>query len=148
MAGATPAIAVFVGIFLWKYFGKYRTLLAALLVMLIIINVTKILKDNKNGQTIFPLQPDLVLSKEIALVDYTYQEADGKSFSISSLTSPLYVNTLWSYLYNWHGVNKYGSLPHWLGRDQIGQLGNNWRCSGSRSATHPRGYNNHIRIDE
>jgi len=41
----------------------------------------------------------MLLSKELAAIDYSYQEADGKEFSINSLTSPLYVNLVWSYLY-------------------------------------------------
>jgi 4-amino-4-deoxy-L-arabinose transferase-like glycosyltransferase len=125
MVGAGPGIAVLTGIFVWKYF--YRNKLVFILVMSVILgtNLAMILKENKNGQTIFPLQVDLVLSKEIQAIDYTYQKASGKPFSISTLTSPLFINTLWSYLYNWYGKGRYNYLPYWVGRDQVGSLGNN-----------------------
>src|SRR3989344_2419636 len=77
------------------------------------------------GQTLFAIQPDLVLSKELGTLDYIYEKSEGKKFSINTLTSPLYINTLWSYLFNWYGQEKYGYLPYWTGRDQVGQLGNN-----------------------
>jgi len=64
----------------------------------------------------------MLLSKELAAIDYSYQEADGKEFSINSLTSPLYVNLVWSYLYKWYGLPKYGYLPSFHGHDQVGQI--------------------------
>lgn len=125
MVGAGAGIAVLTGIFIWKYLGKNTIILSAVLLVILGANLVKILKENINGQTIFPLQVDLVLSKELKAIDYTYQKANGKPFSITTLTSPLFINTLWSYLYNWYGKGKYGYLPYWIGRDQIGSLGNN-----------------------
>lgn len=125
MVGAVGGICIFLAIFLRKYFWQKRVLFYVILLVMVSGNITKTLSENKNGQTIFPLQLDLILSKEIQVVDYTYEKAAGRPFSISSLTSPLYVNTLWSYLYNWHGNGKYGYLPYYRGKDQIGQLGNN-----------------------
>jgi len=58
-------------------------------------------------------------------VDYTYQEAAGDAFSISTITNPYGYNTLWSYLYSWYGQEKYGYLPHWYGMDQTGMFGDN-----------------------
>src|SRR3990170_640177 len=124
-AGTTAGIAVFIGIFLWKYFYKTKFLFIILLLLILFSNIAKIVKENQNGQTIFPLQEDLMLSKELDAVDYTYITSAGKPFSINTLTNPLYTNTLWSYLYNWQGQKKYGYLPSWRGKDQVGQLGNN-----------------------
>jgi hypothetical protein len=125
MVGAAPGIAIFTGIFIWKYLNKKWLISLAILIFILGSNAHQILKENINGQTIFPLQPDLLLSKEIQVLDFTFEESHGKDFSISTLTSPLFVNTLWSYLYNWYGYEKYGYLPYWIGRDQVGQLGNN-----------------------
>jgi hypothetical protein len=125
LVGVAPAVAVFAGIFIWKYFGKYKILVGFIMVVILSTNLISILKENKNGQTLFPLQTDLTLEKEIGVVNYTYQKSGGKPFSISTLTSPLYINTLWSYMYNWYGQTKYGYLPSWVGKDQIGLLGDN-----------------------
>jgi len=125
MVGASGLISVFAGIFLWKYLGQSRVLLFLVTILILVSNVIKIVKENRWGQTIFPLQKDLTLTTELAAVDYTYQSSGGERFSINTTTSPLFVNTLWSYLYNWYGFKKYNVLPYWTGRDQVGQLGNN-----------------------
>ena len=136
MVGATAGVAIFAGIFIWKFLSKNILVLTLVLVAILSTNIIKILKENANGQTIFPLQVDLVLSKELRAVDYTYKKANGKNFSISTLTSPLFVNTLWSYLYNWYGKGKYGYLPFWRGRDQVGQLGNNLQIADPNIKEH------------
>jgi len=136
MVGAAAGISVFTGIFLWNNFGRRKFLLALIVIGILSANLFKIARENVNGQTIFPLQIDLVLSKELSAIDYTYQKANGKEFSINSLTSPLFVNTLWSYLYNWYGNQKYGYLPSWRGKDQIGSLGNNLSSPDKGVKTH------------
>jgi len=134
LLGAAPEIAVLMGIFLWKYVGNKILVIFALMIILA-ANLTKILSENKNGQTLFLFQ-DMTLSTQIQIVDYTYQTAGEKPFSISTLTSPLFVNTVWSYLYNRYGVSKYGYLPYWIGRDQVGQLGNNLQFPPSNVDKH------------
>ena len=131
-----PAVATFAGIFIWKYFGKYKILAGVIVFLILSTNMFTILKENKNGQTLFPLQTDLTLQKETEVVNYSYQKASGTPFSISSLTSPLYINTLWSYLYNWYGQSKYGYVPSWVGKDQIGQLGDNLSFATSNVQEH------------
>ncbi len=83
-----------------------------------------IFKENQNGETLFAIQKDLVLSKELPAIDYAYK-VGGKNFALNTLTNPLWINTTWSYLFNWYGKEKYGYLPQWYGRDQVGLLGNN-----------------------
>lgn len=61
---------------------------------------------------------------EKEIVDYTYEQSKGKNFVINSITVPLYINTTWSYLYEFYGKNKYNYLPYWGGRSQVGYLGN------------------------
>lgn len=136
LVGVAPAVCIYVGIFIWNYFSKYKLMFSVIVVVILFTNVFMILKENKNGQTIFPLQTDLILQKEINAISYTYQESKGEPFSISTLTSPLYVNTLWSYLYNWYGKSEYGYLPSWIGNDQIGQLGNNLVMNSGNAINH------------
>lgn len=58
------------------------------------------------------------------IVDYTYKAAEGKPFTIVTLTVPLYINTSWAYMYEFYGKSKYGYVPFWGGRGQTGFLGN------------------------
>ncbi len=81
-----------------------------------------ILNQNKSGSTLFSIQKDMVLSKQIDAIDYTYERSQGKEFSINTLTSPLWVNIVWSYLYKWYGQNTYHFVPTWHGRGQEGQV--------------------------
>lgn len=60
---------------------------------------------------------------EEEIINYTYDQSKGKSFIINSITSPLFINTTWAYLYEFYGVNKYGYQPYWGGRSQAGYLG-------------------------
>lgn len=136
LVGIAPEVAALAGIFIWKYLGKYKILATGFLLIILFSNLINIMKENKNGQTIFPLQLDLTLHNEIKVVDYTYQKSGSAPFSISTLTSPLFVNTTWSYLYSWYGTKKYGYLPYWVGRDQIGQLGDNLMFAPSNIAKH------------
>lgn len=124
LVGVAPAIAVMVGIFSWKYFGVMKYFFVVMITVILISNLSKIIQVNKDGQVLFLFQ-DMSLSNEIDVINYTYEEAGGEPFSISTLTSPLFVNTTWSYLYNRYGLGRYGYLPSWVGRDQIGLLGNN-----------------------
>lgn len=135
LVGVAPAVAILSGIFIWKYLGKSKILAFVVLLIILGSNFAKILKENKNGQTLFLFQ-DMMLSTETKAVDYTYQKAGGKPFSISTLTSPLFVNTVWSYLYNRYGLSKYGYFPYWVGRDQVGQLGNNLQSPPPNTTEH------------
>jgi hypothetical protein len=121
--GIGGAVCVLAGIVIWKLWES--GLAKTLFVLILVANLIAIVTKNRNGQVIFAIQEDLLLSNEIQLVDYTYEKADGEPFSINSLTSPLWVNTVWSYLYNWYGEREYAYIPEWRGRDQVGRLGNN-----------------------
>ncbi len=126
LVGIGPAVSILVGIYISKWWVEGRKSVATfLLIFLIYGNISMIFRENRSGQTIFSIQKDMLLKNELPTIDYTYAEAHGKPFSINTLTSPLWINTTWSYLYNHYGVDKYGYLPEWHGRDQIGRLGNN-----------------------
>lgn len=70
------------------------------------------------------VQYGISLSLEKEIVSYTYKESKGEQFTIISITNPLHINTLWSYLYELYGEKKYGYLPYHGGKDQKGYLGN------------------------
>jgi len=119
MVGIGPAVSLMIAYYLSKL---SRPLMIFILAIIIFGNISMILKENPKGSTLFSIQKDMILSNELAAIDYTYSQAKGKPFSINSLTSPLYINLVWTYLYQWYGQPKYGYLPGWHGRDQVGQL--------------------------
>lgn len=121
LVGIGPAVSILLGIFFAIWWKKWRLLVLSILLILSFANLSLIFKENPKGQTIFAIQKDMLLSKQLAAIDYTYQSANGK-FSINSLTSPLWINIVWTYLYKTYGEPKYGYLPLWHGHDQVGQL--------------------------
>ena len=76
-------------------------------------------------QNLFSIQKDMIISQELAAVDYIYREAEGQPISLNTATVPLFINTTRSNLYNWYGQTKYEYLPYWHGRSQAGSLGDN-----------------------
>lgn len=97
----------------------------ALSFLIVVLNIKTVLNKNPNGQTFLALQPSLNLKNELAAMDYIYQIQAGQPFSLNTITAPLYINTAWSYLFNWYGLNHYGYLPYWHGHKQVNLLGNN-----------------------
>jgi hypothetical protein len=69
------------------------------------------------------IQPGMIYSTETQVIDYTYQQAHGQPFVINAITNPLYIATMWSYLYQFYGKSHYGYMPYWGGRSQADQLG-------------------------
>lgn len=123
LVGISPAVSILLGIYVSRLFSpKYWIFAVGLLVVFLYGNVTMIMKENPRGSTFFSIQKDMVLSKQTAALDYMYESAKGEPFSVNSLTSPLWVNIVWTYLFNWYGDNKYGYTPGWTGRGQEGQL--------------------------
>ena len=120
MVGIGPAVSLTIAYSL----SKLKSWIPIVLILFVLLfgNLSMIFKENPKGSTLFAIQKDLLLTKEIAVIDYTYNEAKGAEFSINTLTSPLWINIVWSYLYKWYGLPKYGYLPSFHGHDQIGQI--------------------------
>ena len=120
--GTGAAVSILLGITLWQMWKTKRILFVALLAAILFGNLSKIFKENPRGSTIFAIQKDMLLSKQLGAVDYTYNEAKGEPFTINTITSPLYINIVWTYLYKWYGLPKYGYVPDWHGPEQWGQV--------------------------
>jgi len=119
MVGIGPAVSLIIAYYLSKLTNM---VVVVVLAIMIFGNISMILRENSKGATLFAIQKDMLLIKQLTLIDYTYKEAGGKPFSINSLTSPLWINIVWSYLYQWYGQERYGYTPCFTGRDQVGQL--------------------------
>lgn len=123
MVGIGPAVSLIIGYYLINWWEKkYKLVSIAISLLLLFGNLSFISKENSKASTLFSIQKDMVLSKQLAAIDYTYQEAKGEPFSTNSLTSPLWIDIVWTYLYKWYGLKNYGYIPEWNGKDQIGQL--------------------------
>ena len=134
--GIGVGFIILTSVFIWETYKKNRAIALGILSLILIVNGAKVVSENIKGQTIFAIQTDMTLSNELKVIDYTYQHAKGKPFSINSLTSPLFINTTWSYLYNWYGVKTYGYLPSWSGKSQVGSLGDNLTKADGQETTH------------
>lgn len=123
--GASVSILILVSYFISLAFSKSKTIGLLLLSIIVMSNLYLITKINPRG-TIEEVnaQVGMRLSDEMDLIDYAYQKAEGKPFSINALTIPYQINTTWSYLFEWYGFNKYGYLPIWGGEAASGYEGN------------------------
>ena len=132
MVGIGPAVSLIIAYYLVKWWqGGYRLVAIGILILLVYGGLSFILKENQKGATLFSIQKDMILSRQIEAIDYTYHEARGEMFTTNSLTSPLWIDIVWTYLYKWYGVENYGFAPEWNGKDQIGQLDSLQKVSAS-----------------
>lgn len=105
---------------LWKI---NRSLPLTIILLILISNIYTILKISPKGQVMLVIPKDMILKNQLNLVDRTYKLAAGEPFSINTTTLPFWTNTTWAYLYSWYGKEKYGYVPQFYGRDQVGLLG-------------------------
>lgn len=77
----------------------------------------------KTGDSMYAIQKGVTLRDQLSLVDYTYESAQKKPFTISTFTNPYLYNITWDYLYTWYGKQKYGYTPLLKGEDQSIQFG-------------------------
>lgn len=107
-------------------FVRWFSNLKKLLIFVVMVSFFEVLLTFTWRTTRFsPMTPQqgIYLQDEISVIDNTYQQANGKPFTIRTYTNPLGINTLWAYLYRFYGERKYGYVPYWEGIDQKGYLG-------------------------
>ncbi len=92
-------------------------------IIVIFMQIKTTLNYYKNNQNPLTVQKGINLRDEIKVINYTYKSADYNEFTLNTITSPLYINTTWSYLYYFIGKPVYGYLPFWEGRNQEGIIG-------------------------
>ncbi len=103
--------------YLFKYQGG--KIVGILVVALILFsNLFQLANENFQNAKLLALQP-LILKSEKKMIDYSYIASEKKPFSICAVTNPLFVNTLWSFLYTTYGKSRYGYVPTWSGQQQI-----------------------------
>jgi len=101
-----------------KTWGRVATIM--FLAIYLYSNLTYLLViKNQRGDKL-SVQSGGMLGDQLDLIEKTYTDNPDRSFSIATLTGPHGMNTTWSYLYQWYGVEKYGYVPTWFGADQKG----------------------------
>lgn len=89
------------------------------LILIILANIVLVDKSVGRGQVLLEPDPASVLTDQIAAINYTYASSDKATFTINSLTNPLYINLPWAYHYLWYGQPNFNYLPTWAGGDQL-----------------------------
>lgn len=122
--GASISLLIFGGILIDK-FSKISKWASLLILIPLFSNMNLITSYNQMGPIpTIHVQSGMLLKDEKKVIDYVYQKAQGELFAINSLSMPLYVNTTWSYLFEWYGQERYGYLPIWGGESASGYPGN------------------------
>jgi len=117
--GMLIPLIILTSYFLVKYFDKYKLLVFLIFLSIIYGNISQIITKNKEGETLFTVQKQMILRDELKVIDWIYQESEGKPFKLNTITAPLFINTTWAYLFNWYGLDKYGYMPFWWGETQV-----------------------------
>lgn len=110
-----PAIVLTSGYILSKL---KLILLIPIILTVSFVNLNQIKNEYNLGQKILEPDKSAILQKQIATIDFIYQNSKDKTFCINTLTNPLYINAVWAYNFKWYGDTRYGFLPCWEGSDQ------------------------------
>ena len=117
--GMLVPIIILTSYVLVNYFDKYKLIILLVISIIIGGNLFQVFTKNKEGETLFTVQKQMILRDELKIIDWIYKESENKPFKLNTITSPLFINTTWAYLINWHGINKYGYMPYWWGETQV-----------------------------
>ncbi len=90
---------------------------AICVVGIVLYGFVSFVKNNFTTHSIHTGEPSLLVNAKKA-IDYTYKKANKNDFGICSISEPLFINTVWSFLYSTYGKQKYGYLPYWTGQKQ------------------------------
>lgn len=122
--GASISLIIFLSFILNFIFNRNLFIGTVAVAAIVLSNLNLILIQNNNGPNKdFVIQPGMLTKDEKKVMDFCYAKAKGKNFSVNGLTIPLYINTTWSYLFEWYGKAKFGFLPVWGGRTAKGYPG-------------------------
>ncbi|MGH7246106.1 MAG: hypothetical protein ACREGI_04185, partial [Candidatus Levyibacteriota bacterium] len=114
------AFAVVFALALYKLWNSRQYKIVAIFFVILVVagNAKLFFQNSFTNLSLLPVQT-LTIAQEKQVIDYTYQQAMGKPFSICTVSNPLFSNTLWGYLYNWYGKNTYHYVPFWAGQKQV-----------------------------
>lgn len=124
--GVSSSLIIFVSFLLYNLGKKTNYVLTTMMIIIItILNFSLIQKINPHGSMPeINAQSFMLLSDEKKVLDFIYTDAADKPFTVKAVTLPFYINSTWSYLFEWYGKQKYGYLPIWGGKNAAGYPGN------------------------
>lgn len=123
--GVSIALLIFASFLLLKLFNKSKLATILAVVLILSANLQLVKTQNPNGTiSEIDVQQGMLLGDQKKVLDYIYQDANGEAFAVGGITMPLFINTTWSYLFEWYGRQKYGYLPIWNGKNALGYAGN------------------------
>ncbi|OGE38074.1 hypothetical protein A3F00_04730 [Candidatus Daviesbacteria bacterium RIFCSPHIGHO2_12_FULL_37_11] len=123
--GVSIALILFTS-FLISSVYRFNKFVGIILILIILLgNFQLIQKFNPKGTiSEITVQQGMLLSDEKKVLDYMYNDSDGHVFAVKGVTMPFYINTTWSYLFEWYGKKTYGYIPVWNGKNAEGFYGN------------------------
>lgn len=123
--GISVSLLIFAAFLLEKIYIRSKFGAIFLTSLIILANLQLIQSKNQNGTiSEIDVQQGMILGMEKKVLNYIYQDANSQPFAVKAVTMPLFINTTWSYLFQWYGNSKYGYLPLWNGKNAQGFPGN------------------------
>ena len=123
--GISSSLLIFVSLLIYRLYNYKKAISYFIVGIIIVANLNMISKLNPNGTiSQIHVQQGMLLSDEKIILDKIYNDTKGKPFAVKALTMPIYINTTWSYLFEWYGYKKYKYIPIWNGYNADGYPGN------------------------
>lgn len=123
--GVSLALLIFGAFLLSFILEKYFAIGIIFLALILANNFNLIQIFNLKGTiSEIDVQQGMLLSDEKKVLDFIYRKSAGQPFAVKAVTLPFFINTTWSYLFDWYGKSKYGHLPIWNGKNALGYPGN------------------------
>lgn len=108
--GVSGAIILATAAFMDQILKKNTLLTAAVLLLIGLVNLKGVDRClTSGGFRLFDAYEDLYLKKDLSIVRWIYEKSENQPFQLDTVTSPLYVSTLWDYLFSWYSQEK--NLP-------------------------------------
>jgi len=128
LASVEIAIVILMAMFVGNIYAKMKKPLAIALSILIVglfiyTNFSSLITyriERRNNST---PQGGTNLADQLMVLDFMYEKAEGRPFSIAVFSNPYGYYITWAYLSNWYAQPKYGYVPSYYGGSQAGLVG-------------------------
>ena len=105
--GASLSLIIFVSYLIFLILKRSIILGIILILIIAFNNLGLIFNLNQKGpNSDIVIQPQMLTRDEKVVLDYCYKMSQLKPFSVNALSIPLYINTTWSFLFEWYGLQK------------------------------------------